>query len=132
MGVYRRGRLLLTGIIGGTALAIASAGVLSAAPLPPREPTEAVAQSSKATKLTKRELAAAVLFGTRAAGRVCVRAVFRGTAALRTHETSEHYQAWHRAVATMLVKDADTREMHLDTVHPRTSPFPLRSGWTTV
>ena len=63
MGVYRRGRLLLTGIIGGTALAIASAGVLSAAPLPPREPTEAVAQSSKATKLTKRELAAAVLFG---------------------------------------------------------------------
>lgn len=56
------------------------------------------------------------------------RKVFRNSLALRAHEDSEHFQRWREATQPLLVGGAVETQL-LDTLHPRSSPFPFRSRW---
>lgn len=61
------------------------------------------------------------------------RKVFRNAAALREHEASEHYQRWIETARPLLhASTTQPPATLLDTLHPRTSPFPFRSRWMTI
>ena len=62
------------------------------------------------------------------------RKVFRSAEARREHEASPHFAQWRKRVADALgdAAAAPPPRVQLDTVYPRSSPFPFRSGWTTV
>jgi len=57
------------------------------------------------------------------------RKIFRGTDARREHEASPHLAQWRERVGSSASVFALGQ---LDTIFPRSSPFPFRSGWTTV
>jgi len=59
------------------------------------------------------------------------RKVFRSREAAREHEASEHLAQWREQVRSFVTSQKPV-QLQLDTVHPRSSPFPFRSGWTTV
>lgn len=61
------------------------------------------------------------------------RKVFRNAAAQKAHEAAEHMKRWREATAPMLQgKDGDVDVKMLDTILPRTSPYPFRSRWASV
>jgi len=55
------------------------------------------------------------------------RKVFRNARALEDHQATEHYQRWHQATMPLLQGAAQTEL--LDTLHPRSSPYPFRTRW---
>ena len=62
------------------------------------------------------------------------RKVFRSAEARREHEASPHLAQWRKRVGDALgaAAAAPPPRVQLDTVFPRSSPFPFRSGWATV
>ena len=56
-----------------------------------------------------------------------MRKVVRGPRALEAHESSEHYREWRAAATPLLARNGTS--LRLDTLYPRSSPFPFRSRW---
>jgi quinol monooxygenase YgiN len=59
--------------------------------------------------------------------RFVARKVFRSRAALEAHAATAHYRRWREAAGPLLLGEEATRL--LDTLYPRSSPFPFRSRW---
>jgi len=61
------------------------------------------------------------------------RKVFRGPQALRAHEGSDHFVRWREATQPLLSGSSQAAQTELlDTLHPRSSPYPFRTRWATA